>query len=613
MSRFSFLKSSKKLVPLFALGMGYQFEVPQASFFQTSPSNEEVLSETISERENVHPVEALKTLPGMILLGSEVTTYTGSLFLRGASADHTLFIWNDLRSDDFTSPAGATDPFGISTEFSNKIRVLKGPQSLLYGTQALGGVVLVDEDADLDSSFALAGGSLESVKSTAEYRHRFESATAAVGASGFATNGLSTYDAPLRQGIGGELERDGHNQRSGTAILTLDLANNDQVQFLANASQHKLADDVPPQDDTDAKTERKTEQWKLRYRKNWNEKLKSLFLLTGQRSLRDSRNFPDARSLDEYEDISEGQRFVFLNRNTLKAASSLWHFGFELSEDQGEFFSRSNFQPVASKVQARRQEQSLYLVNDWIFARSDASIGARGSCQESSDCVGVYQASYQWHWPESQRSVYGIVSTGLKRATLYQLYSGYGNPNLKSEISQAYEIGVLQRWDRPHKVKVSLFQNDFSDLIDYNFVTTKYQNLNKARTVGVEFLHQYEAVFWDSELSLAQISAKDESRGLNLLRRPQQQASWTVGFKVFESLRWINEGIYLGERDDNDALGSRMTLPSVLLWNTAFVFKKDQHTQLFLRVNNAGNTFYEDLRGYLTPGRFVWTGLKISF
>jgi vitamin B12 transporter len=604
----------KRFVALLAVGFNYQFEAPAPSFFQTAPSNEVRSSEALAARENLHPMESLKTLPGIVLLGSEVTTYTGSLFLRGASADHTLFIWNDLRADDFTSPAGSTDPFSFGTEFSNQIRVLKGPQSLLYGTQALGGVVLIDDDPDLDSSLSLAAGSLQTGKAVAELRHSEGAAHWAVGGSGLSSEGLSAFNATVPRGSDQTLERDGRTLGSGTVIFTYDKAETrDQMQVLVNASEGTSNDDVPPLDDINAKTEHRTQQWKLRYRKDWSEQLKSLFLVTGQRSTRDSTDRADAFSAAEYQDVARGARSSFLTRNTWRSSTSLWHFGFEDIQDEGQFYSRSTVAPTPVQFEPTRQEQSLYVVNDWNFSRSDFSWGVRGSCENSAACVSVYQLSYQWHWPDLQRSLYGIVSSGLKRPTLYQLYSSYGDVNLRSETSQAYELGVLQRFDSGHKVKLSFFDNGFANLIDYDFTTSKYKNLNKARTRGLEFLHQFKNPQWDTELSLASISAMDELQGLRLLRRPGYQAAAAVGRSFTEAFRWLNEVIYVGEREDTAPSGSRWVMPSITLWNSALFYKFHPQRQIFLRANNLGNSFYEDIHGYLTPGRFYWVGVKLSF
>jgi outer membrane cobalamin receptor len=75
----------------------------------------------------------------------------------------------------------------------------------------------------------------------------------------------------------------------------------------------------------------------------------------------------------------------------------------------------------------------------------------------------------------------------------------------------------------------------------------------------------------------------------------------------------MNEFVYIGSREDVDTgSAARVTLDAVTLWNMALNYK-GPYGQYFLRVNNLGNTFYEDIKNYLTPGRFVWLGAKMSF
>lgn len=600
------------MVPFFALGMGIQIQNNANSFLQTPPSAEDIPSDSLQERQDVSPADAMKSLPGVVITGSEVTTYTGSMFLRGASGDQTLFIWNDFRADNFTGPSGATDPFGFGAEFSNRIRVLKGPQSLLYGTQAMGGVVLIDNDPDLDSSLEIAGGSLNTARGTGELRVRGNRWQLAVGGSSLSTEGVSAYDAAVPRGADGKLERDGRQKSSASVIASFDLPSEDQLQIMVSGLHDTLSDDAPPLDDVNARTENRATQWKARYKANWNDSADSTFMVMGQNTDRENKNPTDVYNSDYYLDQAKGQRQTFINRNTIRWLKSLWQVGFEYSDEQGDFFSNSNTDPQGSSFSPQVNDESAYLVNDWNFASSDLSWGLRGDCQDGKSCQAVYQLSYQWHWAESQRSVYGILSSGLKRPTLYQLFSSYGDQNLKAETSQAYEVGFVQRWGTPQKLKLSFFDNQFSNLIDYDFVSSKYMNLDRAKTQGFEIEHQYDAVMWDSQVSLAQIYAKDEDSGQSLLRRPVLQGAWDLGCNIYEPLRVMSEFVYIGDREDSVGANQRVTLPGVLLWNAAVTYKV-AYGQYFLRVNNLGNTFYEDIKNYLTPGRFVWLGMKLVF
>lgn len=607
------IQISKSLLPVFALGMGMQIQSGQSSFLQTPPSAEDVSSDTLQERQDVTPVEALKSLPGVVLLGSEVTTYTGSMFLRGSDGDHTLFVWNDFRSDNFTAPTGASDPFGFASEFSNRLRVLKGPQSLLYGTHALGGVVLIDNDPDLDSSLEVAGGSLSTSRGLGELRTRGEKWQLAVGGSAFSTEGVSAYNAATPRGPGGALERDGRQKSSASAIVSFDLPSEDQLQLMVNSLQDSTSDDSPPLDDINARSESRVLQWKARYKVNWTDRADSFFILQRQNTDRENSNPADVYDNTYYLDQAQGQRSVFLNRNSFQWLKSLWQVGLEANEDHAEFQSSSQLDPAGTSFQPTTREQSLYFVNDWNFQRSDLSWGVRSSCQDGEDCLGVYQVSYQWHWVESQRSLYGLVSTGLKRPSLYQLYSThYGDQNLKAETSQAYELGMIQRWGAAQTLKLAFFKSQFSHLIDYDFVLSKYKNLRSTETQGFEFMHQYQAVMWDTQLSWAQVYAKDEDSGQYLLRRPVRQGAWQLGYHILEPLRVMGELVYIGEREDSVGAGTRVTLEAVTLVNLSITYKRN-FAQYFLRVNNAGNTFYEDIKGYLTPGRFVWLGVQLNF
>ena len=590
------------LIPMFAIGMGFQVQSNTPAYFESSPSNDEIDAAVLAERQDVNPLEALKSLPGLTLQGSEITTSPASLFMRGADSDHTLFLWNELRADNFTGPNGATDPFGFGSEFSNRLKVLKGPQSLIYGSQALGGVVLIDEDPDLATSIQAMGGSLQSAKGVAEVRARGDSWRTAVGGSAFSTDGVSSVAGA---------EADGRQKSSMTAILNYDLPNSDELQILINSKVETSSYDLPPKDDVNARSEIRATQWKARYKADWSDSTESTFMISGQELDMDNRNPADVVNPDEYIDQSRGKRQSFINRNNFLAAGSLWHLGFETNQEQATFSNISSTFPSAFFTSSMRDD-SVYLVNDWSFPTSDFAWGARGTCQDGKDCAGVYQASYQHHWNSTQRSLYAVISTGIKRPTMYQLYSAYGDPALHAETSQALEAGFVQRWQTSQKARLSLFENRFSELIDFDFAINKSKNIKRAKTQGIEIAHNFESVFGDSQISVAQIIAKNESTGQSLLRRPVFQASWIAGFRWSEALRLGSEIIYTGERDDIDSASLRTRLGSYTLGNVVVVYQW-MGISYFCRINNVADTHYEEIANYQTTGRFFWSGAKINF
>lgn len=595
---------------MLALGFGIDLHDSPSFFLEAPPSAEEITTEELEKRREVSPSDALKSLPGMVVLGSEVTTYTGSLFLRGANSDQTLFVWNDFREDDFTAPAGAANPFAFGGEFSNQLRVLKGPQSLLYGTQALGGVVLIEQDPDADSSVDLAGGSLNTTRVQGEFRQAGGLGQWALGGSAFSTEGLSTYRAEIPQGPEGKLERDGRQKNSVSFLANWNVRAQDELQFLVNERRDHLRDDVPPLDDTDARSDQRETQWKLRYKSRWSGQAESSFLWIEQNSERENQNSADVYGPEDYWERSVGHRRMFLNRNEFQWLHSRWQLGGEWSEEGGDFSSRSDFFAQELRFRPESRAQSLYLVNDWAFGSADLSWGMRGSCQRERDCVGVYQVSYQHHWASVQRSVYGILSTGLKRPTLYQRYSSFGDSELHAERSQAYEVGLIQRWGAVQRLKLAVFDNRFSNLIDFDLAVLKFKNIQRAKTQGAELLHEFDGGHWDSQLSMAQVYAKDEESGSYLLRRPVLQGAWSLGYEPREALRMMTEWVFLGPREDALALNQRLQLGPVGLWNVAASYQSSG-IEYFLRVNNLGNVFYEDIKNYQTPGRFVWMGAKI--
>ncbi|RYZ65336.1 MAG: TonB-dependent receptor, partial [Proteobacteria bacterium] len=432
------------------------------------------------------------------------------------------------------------------------------------------------------SSLEVMGGSLGTAKGQAEARARSGPLRLAVGGSAFRTDGVSSVKGS---------ETDGRDKASATGIFGYELANLDQVQVLLNTNQEKSSYDLPPKDDVNANTQNRAFQWKLRYESKWQTNARSTFMLSGQDVDRDNRNPADLADASFYIDQSRGQRQSFLNRNDFVWAGGLWHLGFERNQEQGHFRNVSSSLPT-TEFAPSLSDDSVYLVNDRRFQSSDLAWGVRATCQDGMDCLAVYQGSYQYHWAEAERSVYAVVSTGLKRPTMYQLYSTYGDPGLRAEKSQAFEAGFVQRWQTFQKLRLTLFQNRFDDLIDYDFIANRSRNVKRAKAQGIEVSHQWDSAMGDAKISLAQISSKNEVTDQRLLRRPIHQGAADAGLKWSEFLYFGAELQYTGSREDIDSNGNRAMVADFTLVNVLTTYKW-RGVQYFVRVNNVADSSYE--------------------
>lgn len=99
------------------------------------------IDQIVTDKNSSEPTVEVAPTSGILLQGDPLSHQPQSVFLRGFGADSVVLVWNGFKVNDFTSPAGAFTGEDLLREFSSEVKVLKGPQNLLYGSQAMGGVI----------------------------------------------------------------------------------------------------------------------------------------------------------------------------------------------------------------------------------------------------------------------------------------------------------------------------------------------------------------------------------------------------------------------------------------------------------------------------------------
>ena len=211
--------------------------------------------------------------------------------------------------------------------------------------------------------------------------------------------------------------------------------------------------------------------------------------------------------------------------------------------------------------------------------------------------------------------------TGIRAPSLHQLYDTQGgNPTLNPEKSKGFDIGVEQVIIEKHsRVGTTYFEQNFNDLITttpMNSTQKVYMNTAKAKTYGVEsFAETKLGASESSPVTLrvehTYLHAKDTLKNLQLTRRPMHKITIHLLWQVTEPLLLGAGLIHYGKHADSDAVAFTRVYrkgPTVLrLWGS---YQVNQKTELFGRVENAGNSHYEYPEGFSAPGIAVYGGVR---
>lgn len=549
-----------------------------------------VTAAEIADRQAVQAVDLLRTIPGLELVQAGSAGKATSLFSRGTNSSHTLVLWNGIELND--PYLGGFDWSTLSTDGVERVEVVRGPFSALYGSSALGGVVqLVTRRGGGDGTHlgqaGLEGGSNDYLRGGVAGGGRF--GALAVDLSGH-----------LRRGEG-EVANDHYDGEE--ANLALDGVLGDSATL--GALVRWAASDVGiPYDYAGVPTLRREQAFET-------TSFAVPFAWTAERWHVDAQAATAATDLavsDPDDPFAASRAEAGRDQSRLVVRRS---FGddFEASAggdwDSQEVRTRDAFGPGLSD-----ESQSTWAA----FGQLSWSPGAlrvdAGVRRDDNDVFGAEtsaKAGIAWAISDAWRlrATYGEAFRAPSLADLY--YPGFSNPDLQPEESQSYELAV-EGGSGGWRTMVALFENDLDNLIEFDFATFVPQNLGRARARGVEGSLALRRGLFDGRLTATWLDAENLDTGGPLLRRPEESASLVV-FVRPGSFTVGGIARYVGDRTDfgDVALDAYSTLDLSLAWRFA------ERWEPFVRVDNVLDEEYEEAAGYPAPGLGFRAGIGLRF
>jgi vitamin B12 transporter len=209
----------------------------------------------------------------------------------------------------------------------------------------------------------------------------------------------------------------------------------------------------------------------------------------------------------------------------------------------------------------------------------------------------------------------GSVGTGFKAPSLVQLYSSYGNPELKAETSTAWDLGVDQDILKDKvSASLSLFRNDYDQLITFNPESFVLENIQSSHTQGAELSSsvQFSDTF-STRLAYTYTDTENDNTGESLLRRPRNKNSLTLLYTPGERFRAQAQWRLYSGRFDNDFTAyppARVSLAGYGVVDIAASYKLNDTYELFGRVDNLFDQEYQEVLGFGTMGAAAYLGVR---
>lgn len=594
-----------------------------------------VNSETLAASNPASLVDALRAAPGLDVSETGGPGATIAVRLRGANSGQTLVLLDGVRINDPGNASGEFDFAAIPPALIDRIEVLRGPQSALYGSDAIGGVVNIITKSGVGAPTAtigMEGGSYGTINAFGGASGRAGPWSYALGGAAQRSDGFSRYGyrIPRIEKLFPTLEADGYRSFGGFARVGYDPGEGVRLDIGALAArtraQYDAATGAFP--DTPSETERKFGQiWARARFDSFDNRLTHSVTLSGSRT---ERTFWDvsyrapitpANTTRTRSDFV-GDRIGAEYQGDLKLGmfGSLI-FGGRL-ERESAATSNQNLQPVpgptTSTLDAHQITRSAFAL--WqlpVGERLNLSLGGRIDDVKDADRFATWRATASYRLPVIETKLRASAGTGGKAPTLFQLYSPqFGNASLQPERSFGYDVGVDQPlFDGRLTLSATAFNNRFRNLIQFGGPagcatgqTGCYFNTARAETNGVEAEAKATLIegYLSATATYTNLRAKDRLTGKTLARRPTDVGR--LALQITPVASWLIEPrLTLVSKRYSGANETQRLAPYARL-DVHTQYQINQTWKIHARVENLANARYEEVFNYGTTGRAFYGG-----
>jgi len=594
-----------------------------------------ITREEIERRQVKYLGDLLRDVPGFSISQAGGMGAQTQLRVRGAEANHMLVLVDGIRANDPASVDEFQFQYALTSSIE-RIEIIRGPQSSIWGSDAVAGVINIIHRKDTEDTWAagsVEAGSFETVNATAE-------------------GGVSRGAIRL-QGSVAHAETDGINiaregdeldgSRNTTANLGFEWDVSDAWQMSASGQQVSAETQFDDVDffftglpvDTDRLTEadRTYLRGKVRYRpedRRW----------SGNASL----NYTDSDNQNYYDGAWNSSTAAQVIDARLRASVLLG----EVEDDQEhrlaagldyidtEFEQRGIATPWGDPNQDQGYDQSSLAAEyvGRVHGRFAWTISGRYNDFSDFENIGTWQAAFSQQVNERFRAR-GSYGTGFKAPTFTERFGFFadqfiGNPKLKPEKSRGWELGFDSQWaDRDIMLSAVYFDQTLEDEIDGfvfdpdSYLFTAVNKDTDSRRQGVEVVFDWQVL--DGLDMAANYTYTDASEtgpdGMNLdeLRRPRHMASLNAQYHFARDRANLNLNIsYTGKQLDVffnpiTFVSEYVELGSYTLVDLAGAWKLTDALEITARITNLTDEHYENLLGYSTRDRAVYAGLRGRF
>ena len=569
-----------------------------------------ITSEEIRNSGKQSVEEVIKGTAGIdVASNGGIGTHSG-VFLRGADEKNTLLLIDGVPANDPSDANRAPNFSNLMLDNIDRIEIVRGTVSFLYGSNASAGVIniITKKGTSNPESYAgIEGGSYGTYKLYAGTGGQQGILNYAIGISRMKTDGFSAVDENNKfiNPAGKTFEKDGYDNTTFSGNLGIKLNEHISLETILRYTKSNVGyDGYPLVDQPGHYLDSEQLSSRLALKMNYKPLVSTLYYTV----MDQDRNYLDSGAVSsKYNghryDIGWQGDLTATENNTVSVGLNY----------QYENMLAESFGYYASQLDSGIGSTSVFLQDQWHLGALKLVAGARYEDHEQFGSKTTYRVAPSYTINDTVlKFSYG---SGFRAPSLYELYSPYGNTKLIAETSAGWDAGFEQKVSDRLKFGATYFRMDFDNRIDFDLSTYTYaQVAGITKTLGVESFVEWKPVDpFLLALNYTYTSTEDPL-GSELVRRPKNKVGLTGTRKLSSKVKLSTNMQWVGTRQDNGVEEKqRGQLPSYFLLNVTGSYQLADKVELYGRVDNVFNNYYEEAWGYATPGRSAYAGIKVTF
>ncbi|HKK91602.1 MAG TPA: TonB-dependent receptor [Desulfobacteraceae bacterium] len=601
-------------------------------------------SVTVIDRETIEASKAttvnelIKTAPGIDTTSNGGPGTATSVFLRGADAKNTLIMIDNIMVNDPSNAGRSASLSDINTDNIQRIEVIRGAMSVMYGSNATAGVIniITKEGQGRPSVTATAEtGSYGTYRASAGAAGKADRLDYSLFASRTDIDGFSIADddndAIPHNGNTDEEDGFENTTLSGRAGVNLTetfklsaiVRHIDATTDLDDAARGYTGDNFDPAWPNAANpsgpTGKQTESERLFGSLTAENSFASGFF-TSKMSYNYSNQ--DRQSVD-----NDGSRLYDYD-GTVEDVS--WHgdvnFDAHTLSVGAEYVNESMESRSSGIGKAEADTRSAW-IQDQLFMGDNLVViaGIRYDDHETFGGKATYRLAPSYTLEPYSTTIKASLGTGFRSPSLYELYSSYGNAGLDPEKSTSWDAGIEKDfWNNEYSAGITYFKADYEERIEWVMTDLatfdgEYRNLaGTTETCGVEAFIQWTPSMDISWMMTYTYTDTKDPDGKRLARRPYHKVNASARYQFLEKGMLHGNVFWTGERkasmyarDQNGDAVDR--LDDYFLVNLAASWDVNRHLQLYTKIDNLFDEYYEEAFGYATAGLSGYIGVKLTY